>query len=154
MRKQDIEALAVLHMEANGLLAQGWTFGFDKAIERAGCCHWNKKKITISPIVVAEWTEAGIENMITHEVAHAIAGQSAGHSLKWQRIHKSLGGDGERLYDGGAKDTPVRIKPKWVAVCPQCGPRKETHRRLNCSCGDCGGRRYNPKFKLTYIAND
>lgn len=156
MQKEAIEVLARDLMREHGLFEQGWTFGFDRAVRRAGCCHWSERRITISPKVTAEWTEAGVRDMVLHEIAHAICGHAAGHGFKWQRMHKSLGGNGKRLYSGYASDTSTTgvtaLKHKWVGTCPACGNTHLTHKRLTKSCGECDPK-YNERYRIVYTPN-
>jgi SprT protein len=153
MQKQAIQELALRLMEQHGLIQQGWKFSFDRAVKRAGCTHWGSKRITVSPLVTEHWTEAGVTDLILHEIAHAIAGHGAGHSFKWVRIAKSIGCNGERLYSGYDADTIVRIKPKWLGICDSCGRTQPSHKRFKGTCGTCDSN-WNPAYPIRYIPND
>jgi predicted SprT family Zn-dependent metalloprotease len=77
-------------------------------------------------------------NVITHELAHALAGLSAGHGYEWKRIHLSLGGDGKRCHED---DEIVHAVSKWKAECREnrkviatANRLSERKRRSLCSC--------------------
>lgn len=126
-------------MRHHGL--SGWTFQFDGAKRRFGCCHYTLKVISLSTHLVTLNTEDRVLDAITHEVAHAILGVSAGHSSRWKELHKALGGSGRTLYS--VSDTVIGIKP-WAAKCPNCPLNRWTaHRRRKLICRNC-------KAKIVY----
>lgn len=79
----------------------GWSFGFDRAVTRLGACHYHKRMITLSSVVLRNMTDAQVKNTILHEIAHAKAGHAAGHGPVWRSICLSIGGDGKRCGDAG-----------------------------------------------------
>jgi predicted SprT family Zn-dependent metalloprotease len=98
---------------AHGLMR--WSFGFDRAVRRAGQCSYRERRITLSRHFVEASTEAQIEQVLLHEVAHALAGQAAGHGLKWRQLATSLGYRHERI-DGREL---AQAKARWVGHCPE-----------------------------------
>src|SRR5580693_7075592 len=44
----DIEQLATWTLDEHGLSKIGWTFGWDRAVRRAGCCKFSQRRITLS----------------------------------------------------------------------------------------------------------
>jgi predicted SprT family Zn-dependent metalloprotease len=56
--------------------------------------------IVFASIVMDKDTDQEFYNTVSHEIAHAFAGVygSMGHDSRWERIHKSFGGDGERCH--------------------------------------------------------
>lgn len=76
----------------------GWTFQWDNAKRRMGQCRYRPKVISMSRILVLEANHLQINNTILHEIAHGMAGHSAGHSWQWKRIALSIGCDGKRCH--------------------------------------------------------
>jgi predicted SprT family Zn-dependent metalloprotease len=158
MNLDDAKVLAELHMQAHGLLQQGWTFRFDKATRRFGQArvHYEPgrgmlKEISLSRSLTLLNAEAKVENTILHEVAHALAGMRAGHGPKWQACALRVGATPKACYD--VREDNVRIPYRWVAVCPACGvERLHAMRpfRTARSCGACGPGRYHPEFVLLW----
>jgi hypothetical protein len=115
-RMQNIEQYARQLLDANGL--HDWAFGFDRAKTRCGCCHYFKKKITLSKhYVECPTTPAqSIHNTLLHEIGHAMAGWQAGHGPRWVAACRSIGlAEPTRLCD-----YPTGAQPKWLIQCP-CG---------------------------------
>jgi SprT protein len=98
---------------AHGLVR--WSFGFDRAVRRAGQCSYRDRRITLSRHFVEISTEAQIYQVLLHEVAHAVAGQAAGHSKQWHEIATQLGYRHERI-DGREL---AEAKARWVGLCPE-----------------------------------
>ena len=81
-------------MRENGLT--DWSFSLNNNTNRVGVCKYGPRRIEISARFAGQMTEAQVMNVITHEVAHALVGPGVGHGVLWQRMHRSLGGDGKR----------------------------------------------------------
>jgi predicted SprT family Zn-dependent metalloprotease len=92
----------------------GWTFRFNTNKNRVGVCRHNQKVIEMSSIFIGAMTDAQILNVLTHEVAHALAGFSHGHDATWAAIHRSMGGDGKRCAVGVKQPADTY---KWAAKC-------------------------------------
>ena len=119
-----------------------YSFGFDRAVRRAGLCNYTKRRITLSKHFVEHASSEEIEQVLLHEIAHALAGQSAGHGPKWKKQASDIGYKHQKL-DGAqiSKSTA-----KWVGVCPSghnhYRMRKPT-RPLSCKhCAPVFSRRY------------
>ena len=98
---EDVEDLARWALEEHGLAARDCTFGWDRAVRQAGCCHLGVRRITLScPTFVPRENRDKPLETILHEVAHALAGHEAGHGLEWLAVAESLGARPERCYDG------------------------------------------------------
>lgn len=110
-------------MDAFGL--EGWAFGFDRAKRRAGACHWRKQRITLSSHYVLHNYEEEVRDTILHEIAHALAGQAAGHGPAWRAMCCRVGAVPQRCYDKSV----VMPKGRWQAVCLGCGMVFHAHRR-------------------------
>jgi predicted SprT family Zn-dependent metalloprotease len=95
----DIEQLSSWALNEFGLTDSGWTFSWDRAVRRAGCCHFSTRRITISfPIFSIEVNREHVLDTILHEVAHALAGHRAGHGPDWKAVALQLGARPERCH--------------------------------------------------------
>lgn len=134
------EALIALHLDAS------WSFGFDAARARAGLCDHTRKRISVSKHAAANFSDDEIHQTLLHEVAHAIAGPSAGHGPRWKAVARDLG------YIGGRTvDTPIApgLAP-WIGECPN-GHLLTRHRRpaRDSSCATCS-RTFDPRFRIAW----
>jgi hypothetical protein len=102
------------HLLAVHLGPGGWTFAFDHARTRAGQCDFGRRRITVSRHIVTRVSDDDVDQVLLHEVAHALAGPRAGHGPVWRRTAADIGYTGSRLYDG-----PVASElAPWVGTCP------------------------------------
>lgn len=119
---EDIESYAV---RCFALLHLGdWSFGFDRAVRRLGCCRMQEKRITLSRHFVAAYLARGdsaqIHRTLRHELAHALAWvhhRAHGHGAVWHRYCAALGIPEERAATKCADFAPADRKPrsvKWV----------------------------------------
>jgi SprT protein len=91
-----------------------WTFGFDAAKKRAGLCDYSAKRISVSRYLAARWSDDEVDQVLLHEIAHALAGHRAGHGARWLSVARRLGYTGARLHDG---ETASELAP-WTGRCP------------------------------------
>jgi predicted SprT family Zn-dependent metalloprotease len=121
------DALIALHLDP-----ALWSFGFDNAKTRAGQCNYTARRITVSRYLAAQYEDDEIHQILLHEVAHALAGSSAGHGPRWVAVAREIGYEGSRLHDGSRAD---ELAP-WIGRCP-AGHDFYRHRRpksrLSCS---------------------
>ena len=68
-----------------------------------------------------------LEEVLAHEVAHAIAGWDEDHGPTWKRICEELGGTGDRFHQFADHKRPV---PVPVAECLGCGVKFHRRRAL------------------------
>jgi hypothetical protein len=131
-------------------LGTGWTFAFDRAVTRAGLCDHTRRRISVSAPLAARYSEAEVEQVLLHEVAHALAGAGAGHGPTWRTIARGLGYTGDRLHDGRAAE---ELAP-WVGECPGGHPLYR-HRRPTrpVACGRCTPR-FDPAYLVTWTRRD
>lgn len=102
------------HLMAAHLGAGTWSFAFDHAKTRAGQCDFARKRITVSRHLAVRFSEGDVDQVLLHEIAHALAGPRAGHGQRWRRTAAALGYTGSRLYDG-----PVASElAPWIGTCP------------------------------------
>ena len=86
---QEIFAQAV---ERYPMQLEGWTLVIDKDVYgRFGQCRHDLREIGISSYHL-EHPRHAVFDTICHELAHAIAGPEAGHSLEWRAWEMSLSG--------------------------------------------------------------
>ncbi|QNO37758.1 SprT-like domain-containing protein [Protaetiibacter sp. SSC-01] len=134
------DALIRLHLDPS------WTFAFDNARTRAGLCNYTRKRISVSRHIATLSDDDAIHQVLLHEVAHAIAGQKAGHGAKWRAVAAELGYEGGRTHDG---PVPTELAP-WVGTCPNghVAYRYRRPTRPN-SCGVCS-RRFDPAYRIEW----
>jgi predicted SprT family Zn-dependent metalloprotease len=135
---EDAENLALAAMEDWGL--SGWTFAFDNAKRRCGCCNHTRRKITLSRHYVRANTRADVRDTILHEVAHALAGGRAGHGPYWKQWARAVGARPQRC----VSDDVVMPEGAIKGVCiPGCKARHVRHRmpparlRYSYTCNRC-----------------
>lgn len=123
-----------------------WAFGFDHAKTRAGQCDFARRRITVSRHLAARFSADDVDQVLLHEIAHALAGSRAGHGPTWRRTAKALGYTGSRLYDG-----PVASElAPWVGSCP-AGHEHVRYRTPTrpLACAKCS-RRFDARNVITW----
>ena len=91
-----------------------WSFDFDHAKTRAGQCDFARRRITVSRHLAVRFSEDDVDQVLLHEIAHALAGARAAHGPTWRRTARALGYTGSRLHDG-----PVASElAPWIGTCP------------------------------------
>ena len=106
-----VRCFALLHLE-------GWSFDFDRAYRRLGCCRPAQRRITLSRHFVALYLEqnpAQIHRTLLHELAHALAWvhhRSHGHGAVWKRYCAALGIPDERATTKCADFSPRPHRPR------------------------------------------
>lgn len=130
---------------AEGLLAAHglaeWKFGWNRRKRALGLCRYHLKRIELSVHFVVANGEEEIRETILHEIAHALAGQKAGHGAAWKAVCRRIGCKPERCDNG----TAVMPAGRWHAACPGCGKQYSRHRRpqkrAKYWCRHCGPER-------------
>ena len=136
----EVIQLAVNLFQKHGLV--NYSFGFDRAVRRAGLCNYTQRRITLSKHFVAHSSYEEIEQVLLHEIAHALAGQTAGHGPKWKAQATAIGYRHQKLNGEDISKSAA----KWQGSCPQghnhYRMRKPT-RPLSCKhCAPVFSRRY------------
>lgn len=136
MLTKDAYDLGMKLMMQHDLLQSGWSFEFDNAKRRFGCCNYGTRTISLSRALVELNTEARVQNTILHEIAHALVGHGHGHNNVWKRKALEIGCDGNRCY---TEKNTIIVKGSLEAVCPKCGHvhRKFKTPKKESSCGKC-----------------
>jgi predicted SprT family Zn-dependent metalloprotease len=139
MLLSDAKTLATKLMNQHGLIEKGWSFQFDNARRRFGCCNYTFRRISLSKHLVDLNSEARVQNTILHEIAHALVGGGHGHDNVWKRKALEIGCDGNRCY---TEKNTIIVKGSLEAVCPKCGHvhRKFKTPKKESSCGKCSNR--------------
>jgi predicted SprT family Zn-dependent metalloprotease len=135
MKRTDALKLAKQLFREHGLDKKGWKFAFDRAVLRHGVCNEFTKSISISGPLVALNDEAWVRELLLHEIAHALAGNEAGHGPRWQAICRRIGAIPQALGD----KPPFTPTPKYLLTCEGCGasyPRQKIYPDMY--CGECG----------------
>lgn len=83
-------------MEEQSLISEGWTFCFDNAVKRAGTCRHTRKSISLSRYFTSYANADEVEQVILHEIAHAILPVEVGHREPWKIMANALGYKGQR----------------------------------------------------------
>lgn len=106
---------ALIKMHLDPVFGEGsWRFGFDNAKRRAGQCNYTDRIITVSRYLAAKFDDDEVHQILLHEVAHAMAGPSAGHGLRWKSMAHHIGYVGGRTHDG---EIAHELAP-WHGQCP------------------------------------
>lgn len=146
-----VQAQQFAKSKINEHLDSSWSFKFDSASRRFGCCNYKTKTISISRALTSLNDEATVRNTILHEVAHALAGREHGHNSTWKSLAWVLGCDGNRTYSNSV----IRPKVQWKATCPTCfNFLFYTRKNSGLACGRCcnlfNNGSYSPKFILKW----
>jgi predicted SprT family Zn-dependent metalloprotease len=138
------DALIALHLD------DSWTFGFDHARTRAGLCDYRAKRITVSRHLAARYDDDEIHQVLLHEVAHALAGSTAGHGPRWKKVSREIGYEGKRLHGGAIADDLAT----WIGECPN-GHVHHRYRKptRQLSCAKCS-RRFDARFAIAWRHRD
>lgn len=132
------ERLAVVRQLACALLDQhglaGWSFDFDHATRRAGCCDYRRKRISLALQFVRQVCEEEIQDTLLHEIAHALVGIKHNHDAVWKAKAQAIGSSGERCHD-------IRFcPPRYIVACRNgCWRATAERRRRNVVCRECRG---------------
>ncbi|CAN1510244.1 SprT-like [Methylophilaceae bacterium] len=124
-----------------------WTFKFDDAVQRFGCCDYMNKTISLSRHLV--WLNGAneVKNIILHEIAHALVGYRHGHDKVWKQKAIAIGCNGNRCYGSEVK-APT---PKWRLECPTCGRITYRERKAKTlACGRCCSGKYDAKHSFIW----
>src|SRR2546428_5009082 len=85
---QAIAARATAWIVAHQL--EGWSFQFDHATTRAGCCNYQTRVISLARAYARSAADEEIDDTLLHEMAHALLGQAHGHDQVWQATAVAL----------------------------------------------------------------
>lgn len=127
-----IKSLAARLFAKHGL--SGWSFDFDHATRRAGCCDYRRKRISLALQFVRQVSEEEILDTLLHEIAHALVGKKHNHDAVWKAKAQAIGSSGERCHD--SRFCP----PRYIVACRNgCWTATAERRRRNVVCRECRG---------------
>jgi predicted SprT family Zn-dependent metalloprotease len=123
---------------AQHLPTQGYRFAFDRAKRRLGCCHYDKRLITLSRPLTLLNDEAQMRDTILHEIAHALT-PHAGHGPMWQAAGRRIGARPQRAASHDEVEMP---EYPFALRCEGCGGEYPRYRRprANYVCRPCWER--------------
>ncbi len=130
--------LTAIQKQADHLLLEhglaDWSFDFDHATRRAGCCDYRRKRISLALQFSRRASEAEIADTLLHEIAHALVGKKHNHNATWRAKAQELGSSGERCHD--SRFCP----PRYIIACRNgCWTATAERRRRNVVCRQCQG---------------
>jgi predicted SprT family Zn-dependent metalloprotease len=133
---QELQGIAQL---ARALLARyqlgQWSFQFDHATKRAGCCHYTAHIISLSAEFAKRAPDEEIKDTILHEIAHAVVGKDHHHDAVWRAKAVEIGCTGRRCHD--LQFTP----PRYLMKCERgCWVGTAERRRRGMVCRRCRGK--------------
>ena len=121
-RLADCVEMAESLIKKHGL--ESWSFQFDNARNRAGCCNYTIRVISLSRLYCLKAGQDQVRDTILHEIAHALAGHGHNHDAKWKSIARSIGCTADRCHS-------VDFAPaKYIVSCLRCGWHEKKNRRL------------------------
>ena len=131
-----------------------WTFRFDRAKVRFGCCRYAQKIISLSKILTELNEEDRVRDTILHEIAHAIVGKKHNHDAVWKAKAKEIGARPVRCYSHKEVVMPQR---KYTAICSHCQESFQMQRKRNIACGPCCKKfnrgKYTNRFRIRFVEN-
>ncbi len=124
-----------------------WVFVFNRGKRTLGLCDYSRRRIELSMYFVAHNDEVAVRDTVLHEVAHALAGEKAGHGPKWRAVCRRIGAAPKRL-----DHEAVMPRGHWVATCPTCGESHTRFRRpplgRHYFCRSCGSDKGKLRFGI------
>ncbi len=102
-----------------------WSFRFDRAKRRLGCCNYTTHTISVSRPLTLLNDAATVRDTLLHEIAHALT-PGDGHGARWRQACRRIGAKPERCYQN---DDVVQPASRYRLVCPTCGDSHPRHRK-------------------------
>lgn len=146
MLLSEAEKLAKNLIEDFGLT--DWYFKFDTAVRRFGLCSYKRKTISLSRKLTQLNDIKYVNDVLLHEIAHALVGSGKGHSHIWKHKAAEIGCSGTRCYSNSVITPPAKYK----ATCKKCGHKYTGNKIRICSCGVCN-KKYDPTNLLEWVKN-
>ncbi len=128
------EAMAIATM-ARHIDLNVWGFRFDNGKRRAGQCNYTERVISISKHLVAHHSLDEVQQVVLHEIAHALVGKAAGHGPLFKKQAAALGYRGKNFT---GREIAANEAP-WVGHC-KAGHVHYRYRQPTrpLACGLCG----------------
>jgi predicted SprT family Zn-dependent metalloprotease len=137
MRQRTDDELQAIAARASAWLVahqlEGWSFQFDHATRRAGCCNYQTQVISLAHAYARAASDAEIDDTLLHEIAHALVGKAHGHDQLWRAKAVALGCSGHRCHD--VQFTP----PRYIVTCVNACWVTTAERQRGAVCRTCHG---------------
>lgn len=81
-------------------------------------------KLAFNEHVMAQFSEAQAIDTVSHEIAHIVCsytGLGKGHNPGWKRVHRMLGGNGKRCFQGAGIDIKMSRNRRQYEHRATCG---------------------------------
>ncbi len=124
MELSELETIARDELKKHNL--KGWTFGWAKTRRRLGVCKYRAKRIEIAEYYARHNPRESVLDTLFHEIAHAVAGPSAGHGPVWKAVAIRLGARPRACEDS---EEAVVEPGDWQAICPSCNKTVHLYRQ-------------------------
>jgi len=135
------EAKDLAHQLMAGYLSPDWGFAWNRRKRSLGLCRYHERRIELSIHFVRANGPHHVRETILHEIAHALAGEKAGHGPLWKNMCLRVGCKPERCDKGEA----IMPRGRWTALCGACGKEywryRRPARRARYWCRKCGQQR-------------
>jgi predicted SprT family Zn-dependent metalloprotease len=136
----------------------GWRFEFNRSKHALGTCHYQRKTIYLSrPLTEVNSYDETVDTIL-HEIAHALAGFTAGHGPQWKTVAARIGAS-----PLSSSSNAVSAPAKWLSSCrtPGCTFSSSRHRlserAKGYACPECcrkhNGGRYDVAYRLVWREN-
>src|ERR1039458_1461278 len=96
----EVERVGRELIAAHGLVE--WGFGWNWRKRALGLCRYRERRIELSRDFVRANEMGIVRETILHEIAHALAGEKAGHGARWKEMCARVGCKAERCDKGEA----------------------------------------------------
>lgn len=111
----EVHKLAEFHV--NRIMpGQGWQVYWDQSTDRAGACYYRTRSIVLSEPAMVQYNMLEAEQIIFHEIAHAISGAAAGHGKKWLETAQELGYTGDEYAPKSIAGMGTGLIRLWVVL--------------------------------------
>ena len=154
-----IQNFAENKLKETGLFQKGWTFVWDnKAVRRYGQCRYGSKEIGVTKKLVAINEISDSEDVVLHEIAHALVGRGHGHDGSWKIMCRKVGAVPERCYKSEFNGGEVKqINHKYILVNKDTGTIYKRYyrkpKRMDWSTRWIGGKKKETEGKLEIRPN-
>jgi hypothetical protein len=99
-----------------------WCMVWDKSVRRYGQCRYHKQEIGISKVLANINSFEETQDVVLHEIAHALAGMGHGHDAHWKRMCIKVGARPERCYTPEENGGNVKqLKGKYKLINKETG---------------------------------
>jgi RimJ/RimL family protein N-acetyltransferase/predicted SprT family Zn-dependent metalloprotease len=143
----EAQSLMAKYLTVDPAVSGHWQFAFDSGKRRAGACHYDKNLISLSRYFAFLNDFDATEQVMLHEIAHALCDSKTGHSAKWKQTAASIGYRHEKLDGTSVAD----FSASWVGACP-AGHKFYRYRKPTrpASCNKCHRGGYSEANRIVW----